>query len=172
MLEEKSVKKSLALSLALVAVSTWTLAPARADGGWKDAAKNTAMLPVKAASIASGLVVGVPMAVVRRASNRCIENTNAGADHIGGKDSGPPVVIASVLGMPIGLLQGTSEGIYQGTKNAIQYGSSKPFSLESFSLAQDLGGDYSTPGATHKESKNGGSPSANGNKDDSKKSSQ
>jgi hypothetical protein len=148
-----------------------TLAPARADGGWKDAAKNTALVPVKAASIASGLVVGVPMAVVRRASNRCIEKTSAGADNIGGHESAPPVLFAAVLGIPAGLIEGTGEGLYQGTKNAIQFGATKPFSLESFSLADDLGGDYSAPGSSQKETKSGGSKEQKTDKPDKSDSS-
>ena len=167
------MKKPLALSLALVAVSMWTLLPARADGGWKDAAKNTALVPVKAASIASGLALGVPMAIVRRTSNRCIEKTSSGADNIGGHESAPPVLFAAVLGLPAGLIEGTGEGIYQGTKNAIQFGATKPFSLESFSLAEDLGGDYGAPSSPHKESKetrSGGSKEQKTEKSDSSKS--
>jgi hypothetical protein len=141
-----------------------------ADGSsWGDKAKSTAMLPVKAASVTTGLVVGVPVAVMRRASNRCIENTNTAADHIGGHESGPPVVLASVVGMPVGLFRGTGEGIYQGTKNAFQ---SKPFSLESISLAENLGGDFGPAAPTHNDTKPTGanhSGSQNSNADKSAK---
>jgi hypothetical protein len=99
-------------------------------------AKNTAMFPVKALAVGAGLVVGTPVAVVRQTAERSMGITGDFADKIGGKDSLPPVLFASVLGVPFGLLVGSAEGVYFGGKNAIQHGVEKPFSKESFSLGE------------------------------------
>ncbi|MGH9551891.1 MAG: hypothetical protein ACRD3W_21075 [Terriglobales bacterium] len=147
------MKKSLALSLALAVCAVGAITPAQADDtSLKGCAVNAVMLPVKAVGIGTGMIVGVPMAILRRSSNRCIECTETGADHLGGREHGPPMVLAAVLGYPMGMIVGTGEGLYAGTRNAIQHGSEKPFSLASMSLADDLGGDYAPAGggSTHK----------------------
>ena len=134
------MKKSIALIMAFAAVSVcpWTaVTPAWAgDEGLGSCAKNTVMLPVKAASVSTGLLVGIPIAVLRRTANRCHEYVGAFADKIGGKDSGPANIFASVAAIPFGLLVGTEEGVYEGSKNAIQSGVEKPFSLDSLSLGE------------------------------------
>lgn len=131
------MKKSLSALLALALTATLS-APAQAESA-KDMAVNAAWFPVKAVVIGTGMVVGIPVAITRRASSRSIEYTQNFADNIGGKDHIPPMVIASVMGVPFGLLVGTGEGVYFGGKNAITSGSGeKPFSLETFSLQ---GGD-------------------------------
>lgn len=130
------VKKSLSMLLAALAIATCS--PANAEDT-KEMAKNAALFPVKAAAVGAGMVVGIPVAITRRSSNRCIEFTQSFADKIGGKEHIPPSVIASVLGMPFGLLVGTGEGIYYGGKNAIDGGSGeKPFGLATFSLDSEL----------------------------------
>ncbi len=131
------MKKSTLSALAAAAVTIGSVLPACADEP-KDMLKNTAMFPVKALAISTGMVVGTPVAVTRRVSNRCIEYTQTFADKIGGKDSLPPVLFASVLGVPFGVIAGSAEGIYFGGKNSIVHGSDKPFSKESFSLGESL----------------------------------
>ncbi len=132
------MKKTLAVALALSALSVTPITSARADDGFKDAAKQTVKLPLRAAGVATGLVVGVPMAITRKASNRMIDYTQSFADKIGGHTSAPPVIFASMVGLPFGMLVGTAEGVYVGGTNAIQQGVEKPFSLESMSLAEKL----------------------------------
>lgn len=130
--------KALTCSLlALAAMASTANVQALADEP-KTMATNAVLLPVRAASIASGLVVGIPVAIARRSSNRCIEYTGNFADKIGGKDNIPPMVIGSVLGMPFGLLVGTGEGVYYGGKNAFSNSVEKPFSLGAFSLDKEL----------------------------------
>lgn len=101
-------------------------------------AKNAAMFPVKALAIGSGTVVGIPIAITRRASSRSIEFTQSFADQIGGHEHIMPNVFAMTMGVPFGLLVGTGEGVYYGGKNAIVNGSEKPFSLASFSLESEM----------------------------------
>lgn len=115
-----------------------SLVPARADDGLQDAVKHTAMVPVCALSVASGLVLGVPVAIFRRASTRMINYTESVADAIGGRNSAPPMIFGSVIGFPMGLVVGTGEGIYAGTTNAVQKGVEKPFSAASFSMDENL----------------------------------
>lgn len=136
---EGQMTKLQAIALSLAALTVAPMTAARADDdGLRDAARQTVRLPLRAAGVATGLVVGVPMAVTRRASNRMLEYTNSFADKIGGHTSAPPVIFASLVGMPYGLLVGSAEGVYMGGTNAIQQGVDKPFSLQSLSLSEKL----------------------------------
>lgn len=131
--------KVRAAKLALLAVfaSACGVNPAMADET-KSIAKNAVMFPVRAASVASGLAVGIPVAIVRRASNRSIEFSGSFADKIGGKEHIPPMMMGAVLGMPFGMIVGTGEGCYFGSKNAFSNCVEKPFSKASFSLDTEL----------------------------------
>lgn len=132
------MKKSFLTLLAAVAMTTALCGPARAED-FKEMATNAAWFPVKALAVGTGMVVGIPVAVTRRSSNRCIEYTQNFADKIGGKEHIPPMVFASFMGMPFGLLVGTGEGVYFGGKNAITHGvEEKPFQLSTFSLDPEL----------------------------------
>lgn len=132
------MKKTLAIALSLTAMSVLPLSAARADEGWKDGIHSAARFPIKVTGVATGLVVGIPMAITRKASNRMINYTNDFADKIGGHNSAPPCMFASVVGLPFGLLVGTAEGVYVGGTNAFQHGFDKPFSGESLSLSETL----------------------------------
>jgi len=130
------VKKSLLTLLAALALTN--CGPANAED-MKEMAKNTALFPVKALAIGSGMVVGIPVAITRRSSNRCIEYTQNFADQIGGKEHIHPMLFGSLMGMPFGLLVGTGEGLFFGGRNAINHGvEEKPFSLATFSLDPEL----------------------------------
>lgn len=122
-------------ALFAFALTTGSLLPACADEP-SAMLKNTAMLPVRTLGLGAGLVLGTPVAVVRQTAERSIGFTGTFADKIGGKDSLPPVLFASVLGVPFGVLCGSSEGLYFGGKNAIVHGTQHPFSKESFSLGE------------------------------------
>lgn len=130
------MKKSLSMLLAALAIAT--AAPANAEDT-KEMAKNAALFPVKAVAMGAGMVVGIPVAITRRSSNRCIEYTQNIADKIGGHEHAPPAIFASVIGMPAGLIVGAGEGVYYGGKNAINGGAGeKPFALATFSLDSEL----------------------------------
>jgi len=134
----KSMRAQTAAILTLVAMSV--ALPARADEA-KSMVTNAALFPVRAASMATGLAVGIPVAMCRRASNRCIEYTDSFADKIGGHEHGPPVMFGAILGMPFGMLVGAGEGVYYGSKNAFGNSVEKPFSLATFSLDTELDSD-------------------------------
>ena len=123
--------------LAMLALASTANVQALADEP-KDMAANVVLFPVRAASVASGLVVGIPVAIARRSSNRVIEYTGNFADKMGGKDHIPPKVFGSIFGLPFGLLVGTGEGLYYGGKNAFSNSVEKPFSLAAFSLDKEL----------------------------------
>lgn len=132
------MNKSLAILMSAIAIAAAPITPVLADDGLMDATKNALMVPITAVSIGTGLVVGVPVAILRRTTNRCIEYTGAFADKIGGKDSGPAVIMASAVAFPYGIAVGTGEGIFDGGRNAIQHSVEKPFGLDSMSLGDDL----------------------------------
>lgn len=123
----------LALSAATFGIAT----PAHAEKEG-EMAKQALLLPVRMTAIGSGMVVGIPVAITRRSSNRCIEFTQTFADNIGGKEHIIPMAMASIMGVPFGLVVGSAEGVHAGGKNAISSGWEKPFSLDSFSLGEEL----------------------------------
>lgn len=128
------MKKSLYTLLAALALTSTLSGPAKAEDS-KEMATNAAWFPVKAVLVGSGMVVGIPVAITRRCSNRCLEYTRNFADNIGGKEHIPPMFFASFMGIPFGLIAGTAEGVYYGGKNAIVNGAGeKPFQLATFSL--------------------------------------
>jgi hypothetical protein len=131
----KSLRAQTAALLTVVALGA--ALPAQADDA-KGMATNALLFPVRAASVATGLVVGIPVAMIRRTSNRCIEFTDNFADKIGGHEHGPPCVFGAVLGMPFGLLVGSGEGVFYGGKNAFCNSVDKPFSLATMSLDTEL----------------------------------
>lgn len=130
------MKKILIGTLALTALMG-TCAPAHAEKEG-EMAKQALLLPVRFAAMGSGMVVGTPVAITRRTSNRCIEFTKTFADNIGGHEHLVPMAMASVMGVPFGMIVGTGEGVYHGGRNAISHGWEKPFSLDSFSLGEEL----------------------------------
>jgi len=123
--------------LAVAALASTVNVQALADEP-KDMASNAVLFPVRAASIASGLVIGIPVAIARRSSNRVIEYTGNFADKMGGKDHIPRKYSVPSFGLPFGLLVGTGEGLYYGGKNAFSNSVEKPFSLAAFSLDKEL----------------------------------
>ncbi len=131
----KSLRAQAAVLVTVLALGA--ALPAQAEDA-KGMATNAAMFPVRAASVATGLVVGIPVAIMRRSSNRCIEFTGNFADKIGGKDHGPPTMFGMILGLPMGMIVGTGEGVFYGGKNAFCNSVEKPFSLASMSLDTEL----------------------------------
>jgi hypothetical protein len=127
----KNLKALFAAGLILGAVSAM---PVQASDSVPDMTKNTAVFAGKVVAVSAAATVGTPIAVVRQVAVRIRDFTGTFADKIGGKDSFPPNLFASVLSIPFGTLVGTAEGLYYGPKNAVQKGVEKPFSQDSFSL--------------------------------------
>jgi hypothetical protein len=129
------VNKKIGL-LALLAL-TLNTAPAFAESEGT-MAKQALMLPVRMAAMGSGMALGIPVAIVRRSGARSVGFTESFADNIGGKEHMIPLGMASLMGVPFGLVVGTAEGVYSGGRNSISHGWEKPFSLESFSMGEEL----------------------------------
>ena len=132
--------KTTLLALSTLAATLGAAGPALADGT-KDMIKNSAMLPVRMLSVGSTAVVGTPIAITRQVTVRIRQFTKEGADKIGGSKDFPPNFYASFFSVPAGTLVGTAEGFYYGGKNAVQAGYKKPFSLEAFSLGDEIDSD-------------------------------
>lgn len=122
--------------MALLAL-TLNTAPAFAESEGT-MAKQALMLPVRMAAMGSGMALGIPVAIVRRSGARSVGFTESFADNIGGKEHMIPLGMASLMGVPFGLVVGTAEGVYSGGRNSISHGWEKPFSLESFSMGEEL----------------------------------
>ncbi len=122
--------------MALLAL-TLNTAPAFAESEGS-MAKQALMLPVRMVAIGSGMVLGIPVAIVRRSGARSVGFTEQFADNIGGKEHMIPMGMASLMGVPFGLVVGTAEGVYSGGRNSINHGWEKPFCLDSFSMGEEL----------------------------------
>lgn len=134
--------KSLSSLLVALLLISSLQAPCFAQSA-QEMAKGYAMFPVKALAMGAGAVVGIPVAIVRRASSRSIEYTQNFADYeqMGGHENIVPSAFAMIPAIPMGILVGTGEGIFYGSKNAISNGYENPFSLATFSLDSDLEGE-------------------------------
>ncbi len=127
------LKKGL-LTIAILSISV--------QASFADSAKemgiNTLMFPVRALGVATGLVIGVPVAITRYSFARSAQFTNSCADAVGGKECVPSILLGSIPGITGGILAGTGEGLYHGGRNAIHNGSKQPFSMSSLTLENDL----------------------------------
>jgi len=133
-------KKVWLAALTALTLCSSTATPAIADDAG-EMLKNSAMLPVRLVSIGSTAVVGTPIAMTRQISVRIREFTKTFADKIGGHEDFPPNFFASFLSVPCGLVVGTGEGLLYGGKNAFGPGYEKPFSLQAFSLGDEIDPD-------------------------------
>lgn len=131
--------KSLCSFLVAIVLVSSSALPGFAEDA-QEMAKGYAWFPVKALAMGAGSVVGIPIAITRRASSRSVEFTQNFADQIGGHENIVPSAFGMLMGVPFGLLVGTGEGVYYGGRNAITNGYEKPFSLATFSLDPDLEG--------------------------------
>jgi hypothetical protein len=123
------IRKTLAASVCAVLLAACSVCRALADS---QGAGKSASAPVVVLGVASGIVVGTPIAATRmsgRDMNAIIQAYDG--DTFAWKCFGRPVAI------PLGILEGTIKGCIAGTKNAIRYSKDKPFSKEAFSL-EDL----------------------------------
>jgi hypothetical protein len=132
------VKKAITFLAAALMLGV-SVAPANAaDNDVTGMAKSAAWFPVQVAGVTAAWVVGTPIAITRRTAVRIREYNAGAADKIGGKEHFPPNLFASVFAVPAGSVVGTAEGVYLASKNAIGHGVEHPFSLDSFSLGDDI----------------------------------
>ncbi len=93
--------------------------------------KGASQIPTRLAAFAAGVVVGIPVAIVRKSAQ---ETVNATRDLVG--DTSNPLFLgaAGTLGVPAGVLSGTFQGVFFGIKNAWTGSGDEPFGKDSFSL--------------------------------------
>ncbi len=121
------MKKLSAAFLAGMVISTLAVAPAFADD---DGVLSVVVgMPLKGASVATSMVIGIPVAIVRKSAEATKEQTKKVAG-----DKANPVMtgFSALVGMPIGIMSGTIDGTKKGFKNSLKC--DKPFTKEQFSL--------------------------------------
>lgn len=132
------MKKAITFVAAALMLGV-AIAPAKAaDSDVGSMAKTAVWFPVQVAGITAAWAVGTPIAVTRRAAVRIREYNEGAADKIGGHEHFPPNLFASFFAVPAGTIVGVGEGVFLGGKNAIAHGTEHPFSLDSFSLGDDI----------------------------------
>lgn len=121
------MKKFCAAFLSVLTVSVFAVTPALADD---DGVLSVVVgMPIKGASVATSMVIGVPVAIIRKSA----ENTKDQTKKIAGDNANPVMTgLSALVGLPIGLVSGTIDGSQAGFKNSLKC--DKPFSKEQFSL--------------------------------------
>ncbi len=132
------MKITKALMGSMLTLACAAMPALAADNDTMTMAKETVWFPVQVVGMTSGCGFGIPICMVRRCAVRIHDFTVSAADKIGGHQNFPPVMFASLFGVPAGLLVGTSEGLYYGGRNGISHGWDKPFCPESFSCQTDV----------------------------------
>ncbi len=121
------MKKFCAAFLSGLAICTFAVTPAFADG---DGVLSVVVgMPLKGASVATSMVIGIPVAILRKST----ENTKDETNKLAG-DNGNFVMkgLAGLVGLPIGIVSGTIDGSQSGFKNSLKC--DKPFTKEQFSF--------------------------------------
>lgn len=120
------MKKLSAVFLSLVAVSSIAVTSASAEDG---VASVVVGMPIKGASVAAAMVIGLPVAIVRKSCENSKEQTNK----IAGDDANIAMKgLSALVGLPIGIVSGAIDGGQAGFKNSLKC--DKAFSKEQFSL--------------------------------------
>ena len=121
------MKKLSAAFLAGMIVSVLAVAPAQADD---DGVLSVVVgMPMKGASVATSMVVGIPVAIVRKSTEATKDQTKK----VAGDNANPVMTgFSALVGLPIGIMSGTIDGSRTGFKNALKC--DKPFTKEQFSL--------------------------------------
>lgn len=133
-------KSNLVLALA-ACVSFSSVMPAFAEGdsGLDKTVEGTMMVP-RAAGLGVGMLVGVPIAIVRHTAKSYVDLTQKSADKVagkmGGKDSGPACGVLSLVTLPAAVVVGTVKGSYCGTKNAMVHGFNEPLNPSGMSIGK------------------------------------
>ncbi len=129
------ISKLAGLVSLVVALSTVT--PTFADDGHMDKVVDGSLMVTRVGGVGAGLVVGTPVACVRSTYKTYIDWTQAGAEHLGGKDCGPSCALVSLVTIPGAIVWGGLTGLYYGGKNAVTKGFNEPFHPDSFSLGKE-----------------------------------
>jgi len=124
----KQLRKLSATLLCSFGVTTILMQQASAD---TDSAKGAEKIPLGAASMASGIVVGTPVAIVRKTGGQYVECLNEFKN-----DSNTWKFWGAFYSLPVAVTAGLVKGAVYGPKNAIGHSINRPFSKEAFSLGE------------------------------------
>ena len=116
-----------------------TIAPALAADK-ETPVESTVLLPFRVAALGAGIAVGTPVAIVRDTIGAYPDarDTIAGQKLSENPHPDPGLyLLADLAAVPVSVTVGVFQGICDGTKNAIDNCADKPFSAESFSLADN-----------------------------------
>ena len=114
--------------LGTVVFSTTSVLPACADS---NALKDGCMVPVTAASMATGTVVGTPIAIVRKTGSEFVSCVK-----LYRKDSNSYKFWGSLCSVPVAGASGLIKGTIYGAKNAVGHSINRPFGKDAFSLGE------------------------------------
>lgn len=114
------------ITLSIVAASLCSALPAPAES---DAIKTACKVPLDAASMATGTVIGTPVAIVRKTGSQYVDCLKEFR-----KDSNSYKFWGAVMSLPVAATSGLVKGAVYGPKNAIVHSVAKPFGKDAFSL--------------------------------------
>jgi len=125
-------------TLVLMAILSVQAAPALAHDHptfEENHIKQTALIPFKIASFASGVIVGTPIAIVRCESKRMNTYTTSFAKEFERNDNWvTPTMAASIPGQTLRAAGTVAEGVFNGVGNAFFHSVKDPFSEKVYSL--------------------------------------
>jgi hypothetical protein len=133
------MNKIFVVSLSFMMFSALVLNPVFADS---DIEKTVCKVPLSAASMATGTVVGTPIGIIRKTGSQyvgCVKEFK--------KDSNTYKFWGALYSAPVAAVAGPIKGTICGAKNAIHYSVAKPFSREAFSLGNIEGNVPTKAGA-------------------------
>lgn len=128
----KSLVAALLAACTAFGFSTAALADTNKEVA-KSALEETTMLPVKVLGVATALVGGVPICVLKHTAQNLNTYTDSVATEIKEYEGLSPMVPLSLPGEVISLAGSCAKGVLEGGGNAVKNWD-KPFSSEAFSL--------------------------------------
>ena len=132
-------------TLVLMAVLALQAGPAYAKGGFsstpeqvaQDHIRQTALIPFKIASVATGLVIGTPIAIVRCEARRMDTYATSFKKEFDRNDQWvSPTMAASIPGQTLRAVGTVGEGVVNGVGNAFFGSLEAPFTETVYSLKQ------------------------------------
>ncbi len=129
--------------ILLMAILALQAVPAYAKGGFSSTPeqfaenhiRQTALIPVKIASFASGVVIGTPIAIARCEAKRMDMYARSFDKEFQRNDNWvTPTMAASVPGQTLRVAGTVAEGVFNGVGNALMGSLESPFSETVYSL--------------------------------------
>src|SRR5271170_133026 len=141
--KEKIMFRRLAALILSISLCGWSTSIALADDQPAPPASDAKPAPAgkaadgnvakRMAAFLTGVVVGTPIAVVRKTIQCTVSDTK----ELVGENRNPFFLVpAGMLAFPWGLFSGGVEGLYDGVADSWVNSADKPFSKESFSLGE------------------------------------